>query len=272
MTQCDDTPLLALGATLTSLGLATARPRDVMILESGGCPAPEFAGAFYAGHENPVEAATEPGKTLEQELRQRQILADDRYHIPALIPVLYRHIRDADLRCLFWTDPLRIEPVAGDQGYVVDFFNASGQQRIHARNILDTTSGGMAGTVPQRWTEKRLWSALHGHVGKEAAESAETAGIEWKPGRFSNESYFGVRLASETTWPDARRQLLDAWRKRPPALAQTRLAAIATEFEYRYPRHPYTVAKNWIHRPSASYAGPLSAFDGGVHLAREEWT
>ncbi len=271
MTQSDDTLLLALGATLTSLGLATARPRDVMVLESGGCPAPEFAGAFDPGHEQSVAAATEQGKTLERELRQRNILADNRYHIPALIPVLYRHIRDAGLRCLFWTDTLRIEPDGDGEGYTVDFFNASGQQRIHARKILDTTAEGTAGTVPRRWTEKRLWSALHGSAGEEAADSAKAAGIDWKPGRFNNESYFGVRLEPDTEWPAARQQLLEAWRKRPAALAQTRLAAIATEFEYRYPRHPHTVAKNWIHRPSASYAGPLSAFDGGVTLAREEW-
>ncbi len=271
MTRIDEYPILALGATMTALGLATARPEDILVLESSGCPAPEFAGAFYVG-EGAVAPGTQQGIALENELKERDILADGRYHIPALIPVLYQHIKNAGLRCLFWTDTLSIEADGdADSGYEVDFFNASGRQRIKVHKILDTTSAGAAGTVSRRWTEKRLWAMLHGCAGTDASASATAAGIDWKPGRFSNESYLGLRLDAATNWPDARQRLLDAWRKRPAALEETRIAAMATEFHYSYPQESVPVAANWIHRPSSSYSDPLAAFDGGITLAAEEW-
>lgn len=265
----DEYPILALGATMTALGLASARPRDVLVVEASGAPAPEFAGAFYAG-DGAAAARTGEGADLEKELKARNILADGRYHVPALLPVLYQRIRDAGLHCLFWTDTVGIE-ASGDAGYTVDLFNASGHRQVSVGRVVDTTSAGMACGGSRQGREKRLWAMLHGYAADGAAAAASEAGIDWKPGRFANESYLGLRLEPETDWPDARRRLLDSWRARPEPLAETRIAAIATEFDYSCPREPVAIATHWIYRPSVSFADPLAAFDGGVGLATEEW-
>ena len=257
---------MLVGATMAALGAALESPAEVTVIERSAAPAPEFAGAFYPGECRGNEG-TCPDKCadLRRELTERNVLADGRYHVPALVPVLFRRIKEAELHCLFWTDIVDIKPSANGDGYAVSFFNASGLQCGEFKRIVDTTAVPRGWEAPRRWSEKRIWAILQGSAPAEA-EDVEREGILFRPGRFESESYFGVELKAEDDWPVARRILIDAWRSRPPQLADTRIASIATEFQYCSPAEPAEVGPGLTHLPSAGFPDPLEAFGAGCRI------
>ncbi len=265
MIQKENNNILIIGATMTALGAALEKPDKVTVIEAGAAPAPEFAGAFYAGEGNCGKSyVSERCCELERELTERNVLTSGRFHIPALIPVLSQRIKDADLLCLFWTDIVDISRSENDEGYIATFFNASGLQNQLFNRVIDTTSAPSGWEAPRRWSEKRLWAQLHGKVPPGVEMNQQ--GIHFRPGRFDTECYFGVELAPETEMPAARRKLINAWRSRPPTLADTRIAALATEFQYCCSAEAFEPEPGLTHLPSAGFSDPLDAFDAGYRL------
>lgn len=172
------------------------------------------------------------------------------------------------LECLFWTDLIAVSPAADPASLCAVIFNASGKRKLPFARILDTRAETPAWPAPRRWTGKSLRALLHGRVDPEA-DPEELARIAWRPGRFETESTLGLAVAPETDFPEARRRLLEAWRQRPAALANVRIAALATEFQYDCPAEPVSPAPGLLHVPSAGFANPVAAFDAGATLAME---
>jgi hypothetical protein len=253
---------VVLGATLTAFGLAASRP-GVVIVESTAGPASEFAGAFYPGDGSAAAPVSTQARELEAELTGLNILDSGRYHVAALVPVLMRRILNHHLNVSFWTDLIGFEPGADGTKEVV-IINASGRRTIRAARIIDTTAESHPCIAPRRWTEKRLWANLHGRTLGPAVGD-----VLWQPGRFASEQYFGVRLDPRSDWPEARGALLKAWQNRPAFLADTRIAALATEFQYTFATPQVSPAPGITHVPSAAFPTPLAAFDAGVRLAAE---
>lgn len=264
----DPEPWLVIGATMTAFGIASARPRSTILVESGPIPAPEFAGAYFPGHGGETPPVSPQAVELERELIERNILHRGRYHLPALVPVLMQRLRQHRMHGLFWTDLVEISPREDGPPFQAVLFNASGRRRCTAHRVIDTRAETTAWPAPRRWTGKSLRALLHGRIAAGAPLEPGTA-LDWRPGRFASESTVGQTVPDGADFPEARRRLLEAWRHRPEALADVRIAAIATEFQYDCPAEPVSPVPGWIHLPSAGFANPVAAFDAGATLATE---
>lgn len=255
MNQSYDT--LIIGASMTGIGLAFHNKENTLIIERTASPGSEYISAFYPG-KNWKEA---PAGALKKELEERNIIYKGKAHIPALAPVLCNFIKREKLNALFWTEITKTEKK--EDAFEVEILNASGLQTIKAERIIDTTSLRISSPDNSSIISKGINAILH-------CEN-ETAAFEMKDGRiidgrFPSEKFFSVPIEINDDWPEARKKLFDAWKKRPDEIKGWLMASTASEFVYASKKGPFEVGKNWSHLPSTAYSNPLESFNAGKNF------
>jgi hypothetical protein len=270
-------PLLIVGATFAGLGYSSESGPEALVVEPFSQPGHEFISSYRPGEQWPRTARTEAGGRLLEELERRGVLtADRRLHVPAVLPIICRWIREQRLQLLLMTQIVRIAP--HPDGYEVTLAHASGMERLVAGRIVDTTSGGLplTGEKETAIVHKRINALLHcANLEADASvplpESYDERLSVYR-GPFASEAIASLELAAHDDWPTARRKLYTAWLGRPAAWQPWTIAAIADTFDQRVGKGPAVLRPNWTRLPSCAYANLLEALEEGVLTARKEVT
>lgn len=268
-------PLLIVGATFTGLGFASESGPEALVVEPFSQPGHEFISSYRPEEHWPRIARTEAGGSLLEELERRGVLdGDRRLHVPAVLPIICRWIRESRLQLLLMTQIVRIAP--HPDGYEVTLAHVSGLETLVAGRIVDTSSSGLphSGVDEPAIIHKRINALLH-HTSFERDESVllpdsfdERLSIVRGP--FASEAIVSLKIGSDEDWPTARRKLYEAWIDRPAAWQPWTIAAIADTFEHRVGKGPTAIRPNWTRLPSCAYANLIEALEEGILAARKD--
>jgi hypothetical protein len=260
--NCDT---LIIGSTFAGIGLACSNINNSLIIERTASPGKEYLNSFNPGNNWETMPTSPEGKILRKELENRNILANGNIHISALAPVICGFIRKKQLNILFWTEITQIEK--SGNGFEIEIFNASGLQRIYAGSIIDTNPENNYLSGNTTIMSKSINAILHC---EKQVPSLKMDSGQITDGRFPSEKFFSLPAGINDSWPNARRQLFDAWEKRPDDIKEWLIAATASEFAYVSAKGPFRIGRNWCHLPSSAYSNPLEAFEAGIKFSKEE--
>ncbi len=256
--------ILAVGGTLTALGLASKDSESVIILERSASIGSEYINAHAPGKNWDKTKLSHYGLGLKKELIERNILAEGHAHIPALSPVLLNRIKNEKLNVLFWTELVEIKQ--NGNVFEATLFNASGLHKITVEKIIDTTSERLSAPGTKTINAKSINALLY--CGEKCPRPLLKE-MKIQRGRFASEKYLKVPVKIEDNWPAARKKLLESWQARPKEIESWKMASTASAFSYESTKGPFEVAKNWTHLPSSGYTNPLESLEAGITFAGE---
>lgn len=249
-----------IGCSMAGLGIAL-KHENTLIIDRGAVPGFEFFNALKHGSGYDNELNNKAAIELKEDLIKRNILADAKVTPAAVVPVLFDIIKRRKLNVLFWSEPVGVEPDGA--GYVVSFYNASGISTVKAARVIDTTAECVSATEKCGITGKRINALLNCTDNQDF----NTSGLQ--PAavvdcRFASEKIVSLPLASETTWVEARKQLIAFWKQRPDDIQSWLIASTAYGYDFEVSSAIDVIDDNWLYWASAGYDNPLAAFDAGL--------
>lgn len=258
-------PLLVYGATFAGLGIATAAKDRTLLVERTALVGSEFIASYNPGEGWDSQADTSAARQLRDELVQRNLLSDNgKVHLPAIAPVLFRHIRHNGLNVRMMTEIVDI--AARGQSYEVTLFNASGLQRITADHIIDTTS--TCSSAPQlhaSFVSKSINAMLHSEVSAPVpALPDDDAVVGLVEGLMPGELILKLALDGKDDWTEARAKLHRYWGRHFRAFEPWTLAALGDAFDILTDVREKSLDSNgWTWFPSSTPSNLIMAFDAG---------
>lgn len=262
----DFAPIVVLGASLASFGIAAKNPEEVLVIEPSSLVGQEFIDSFHLGEGWEKDVHSPFAQHLRSELEERNILsADGLISIPPLAPVLFNRIRTMGLSFLFQTSITAVEK--GDDGYLVTLWNNSGFRTLKTDCVIDTSATALS-TFGKAAEGRILRKSLNGMIYPKCPDAPipqDIPGIArfWR-GRFSKEVVVSFELELSDNWITARQKIHDFWQSRQ--IPDWELAILASTFDYEVDPGPYEIAENWYWLPSCAYANALQAVDGGTEF------
>ena len=263
--QCDK---FIIGASFTGIGIACKYP-DSVIVESSICVGGEFINAVNPGTGWDGKLHSKDAVAFLNRIKEHNAFESGRIHLPALAPITCDWIVDKKITPRMATEIKDVKPANG--GFEITIFDAEGEHKLHARQVIDTTEGFCSARFCGNKSpvlEKRLNALLHS--GHDQIRSGDYGGIEIREGRFPSEAVAMFKLPPDCGWPEARQLLHAAWTARPQSLREWKIAAVAIRFDYKIAPGLYRIKKNWLHLPSCGYQNPVSAYDNGCSIDLQE--
>jgi hypothetical protein len=262
MSQEFDT--VVIGGTMFACGFSLTAG-NCIVIEREAVPGYEFINSFSPGLENGRGLESEEALALKKELEDTNILHDGRISPGALTTVLFKKIKARKTNFLFWTEVTGIE--RNEDCFRIKLFNASGNTSISAKNVLDTTSAGFLGSNLHAVKGKYINALLNCRENTEGMLPEEFPG-KIIPCRFPSEKVYSLEVDRNISWPDARKQLISEWSRRPASLESWRIAACAFNFSFVLDKGPFEKEPGRVNMPSGAYSNPLEAFEAGINCSK----
>lgn len=212
---------IILGATFYGCGLAAGK-KDVLILEPSILAGSDFTLHFDPGTEWQSPPHHPDAVEFYEDLVRRGALRNGRLHMGALAPVFSRWCLERGLRIALWHEILDVSENE------VTAFTVEGEKRFTADHIIDArpVAKEFLYVTASLFLEKELPDGPGGN-------------FEIVGGCLRGEAYLLKKLPGPVSWPDARREIHEAWMARNPAI-QGRLLTVGARFSYR--NHPNPAA------------------------------
>ncbi|MFC4777017.1 FAD-dependent oxidoreductase [Paenibacillus sp. GCM10023252] len=266
-------PVVVIGATYTGLGLASADPERVLVIERSASIGYEYTAAYQARPLNADANWSEPAQQLIASFRERDTISPDgRLHLPGMSPITFKWAKERALHLNLMTEVLAITPQSG--GFKLVIYNASGRQELTAEQVIDTTStcssrpsyAKDSGCIRAKWLHAML------HPGSSEAPIPELGQEDASSiirGRFDNEMIYRCQLELHDSWPAARQKLYEAWSQRSEQWRDWGIVAMADTFVYEVEPGRYQLEDGLVWVPSCGYDNLLTAFDTGIRYGEE---
>ncbi|MDF2959311.1 MAG: hypothetical protein K0S39_1046 [Paenibacillus sp.] len=266
MNKRDHVPTLIIGASMLGLGIAFSKERDAMVLESSNGVGNEYIRSFKFSRSS-CSPATSKGTELQQECARRGIMdSEGRMHLPGLMPVMIKHIKEADLDVKMQTSVVEVKQRDGQ--FEVLYYDASGLRTLVADRLVDTTSVCL--TKPACFQAKSKSLNMMLNALPEQLDVTGTKDYSIRRGRFESEIVLRFGVEPEDDWISARNKLFQFWLNRPSALTSCAFVTHADEFDMEYDLAHQPISPGWDWLPSAYYSNPLEAFDHGFRYGKGE--
>ncbi len=263
--QCNK---LIIGASFAGIGIACKYP-DSVVVESSICVGGEFINTVNPGTGWDGKLHSKDAVAFFNRIKEHNAFENGKIHLPALAPITCDWIIDKKITLRMATEIKDVKPA--DDGFEITIFDADGEHKLHARQIIDTTEGICSARFSETKPSvhgKTLNALLHSdHV---PIRSGEYSGIEIREGRFPSEAVAMFKLPQDCGWPEARQLLHATWTSRSLALREWKIAAVASRFDYKIAPRLCRIKKNWLHLPSSGYQNPVAAYDNGCSIDLQE--
>ncbi|MEI8245518.1 MAG: hypothetical protein WCI51_06790 [Lentisphaerota bacterium] len=263
--QCDK---FIIGASFAGIGIACKYP-DSVVIEPSICVGGEFINAVNPGTGWDGKLHSKDAIAFLNRIKEHNAFESGKIHLTALSPIFCDWIVNKKITLKMATEIKYVKP--SGSGFEITTFDADGEHKLYARQIIDTTEGicsaGLSGSKPPV-LGKRLNALLHSDHGE--IRSGAYGDIEIREGRFRSESVAMFKLPPDCGWPEARRILHAAWTARHQALREWKIAAVAIRFDYKIAAGLCRIKKNWLHMPSCGYQNPVTAYDNGCSVDLQE--
>ena len=216
---------IILGATFAGIGAAVRHPEGCLVVERRTQPGYEYIDSFSTVQCNGTTLG-EAAQELEQQLRDRGILSvDGKVAHGALAAFLNSYILEKKIPVLLQTEVAAV--TLCDGYYAVDLVNASGKQRVTAREVFYAQPPVAEGDV---YISAQLTPPKADPVQLEPWQK----NMALEPGYFDGQMILKVRVDANATMQQARAALLECWRARPAQYAGWRIAVFAEELDVFY--------------------------------------
>lgn len=262
--------MLVYGGTMLGIGLALSVGEDVLVVEPSTMVGREFMSSFRVGEARVGTLKTETARQLRDELIERNLWKEGKFHIAPVAPVLFRIIRSHRLNVLMMTKI--VEVMKGDDGlFEITLFNASGLRKVTADNIVDTTCTCQSiPGHPVRMSYKSLNAMLHSKPEEYIQISPIDGEIELEQGLLPGEMILKYKLEADDDWLTARAKLHRYWNKTAQRYAPWTMVLIADTFEIHPVPTDGPLEEGWSWLPSSGYSDLLQAFDEGCEKGSEK--
>jgi hypothetical protein len=210
---------IVVGASFYGCGRAAAEA-DSLVLDPCCQVGSDFVFSFDSGIGWETPPAHPWATEFQQGLRAHEVLKGERLQVGRLAPAFAKWCLEHKLRVLL------LSRILERDGQRITALTPSGVQTFTAETIIDAQP---TPTGPRRLT------ALASHP-PETARTGACGPFTISPGPSPDESFLRLDLPEDTTWPEARSAMHQAWLGRPTELGEWRLALIASRFaQTRFP-------------------------------------
>ncbi|PCJ59470.1 MAG: hypothetical protein COA79_10495 [Planctomycetota bacterium] len=249
-----------IGGTFLGLGYGLSHTEDSVLIESSGSLGWEFIDAMNARSSwSAMESLPKLSSDYFTQMKERNILTNDKVHLPAMAPLLFQFLKDSKLKYHFLTHIVSVNKV--ENNFEIKLYNQNGFSTIYAEQILDTTNLGY------RQTEKKSNQYISAtlHSGSNTDHNFSLSGSDFKiiKGNLLSEAFLQIEIDVSAAWDVARKKIHDFWIDRPAALKEWELASVATRLDVLPVNSKGWSKDNFTWLPGVSFENPLLAMSKG---------
>lgn len=244
---------IIIGASCWSAGQVLQGETGCLVIDRHASIGHEYFETFRecAGMTAPL--TTSPARKLQNELAACGKPGD-----PLLLaPFLYAELHNLTGQFRLWTEITGIRRET--DGWLLSICDVEGVHSLFARELIDCTPECVS--QPEFGRGNIVECRLNAIILAPDLHEWTDSGFDFRKGRTDDEFILSLKLEPETGWTNARRLLLDRWRKRPADLDNARICVIGGAFEYRVRRNSADLGENYHYFNSAMFANPLAAID-----------
>ncbi len=246
-----------LGASCFAAG-RVLEGENVLVIEREARVGAEYFDAWRACPPLHAPFRTQAARQLFRELEERNQLAD--LYAPG--PLLYRMLRDHHSRFRLRTEILDLQKM--DDGFLLRTTASGRTEIIRCRRLIDNTplcishpAFGRANLVGGRVTS--LF-----HIPGVPPDIWQNAPFAFRSGRTPGEFLGEFSIAGRVDWIETRRAIVEAWRTRPPELAEGRILSLGKCADYEVKQSVARLGENHFYCHAAQFSGPLAALDATI--------
>lgn len=217
-----------IGGTFLGLGFGLNHEEDSVLIESSGSLGWEFVDAMNTGKQwSETNSLPAISSKYYSQLKERNILEDDKVHLPALAPLLFQFLKDSKLKFHFLTHIIDIKK--DTNGYEITIYNQNGFSKISADQILDTTSSGYR--QKELKAKQFIGATIHSADNEVKDFNLSGEGFEVIKGHLLSEAFLKIELQINSSWDVARKKIHEFWVNRPDELSSWELASVASRLD-----------------------------------------
>lgn len=255
-------PVVLIGATATSVGIACTFKEGALILEKSCLLGKEYVDSYDMTISS-YEIINEETQKIVDRLYCTQAIQQEKIFLPAVSAVLFEKVREHGIQCLFKT--ILIDVIKEEQGYLLTYYNVSGISQVRTKMLIDTTVICESKSKDySRIKSKFLNALLVSDNYENNIDEYENSDILLEKGFYSNELCMKMKLKPETEWVEAREKMFQYWMRREPWMRNWKIASIASEFQIRPIKEMEELEERWLWIPSSAEKGILEGFDQGI--------
>lgn len=253
-----DFDTVILGASCWSAGLLLQDRIDLLVIERRAGIGAEYFDSYRASSIPAPPFQSEAASKLYCELAERGATED----FFALAPLLYRQLTPFCSRLRLWTEVISI--IRKGALWELEIFNASGEERIRCRRLIDGTPECRSNPTfgRENLAGCRLNCALLVPAGSRLTSWRQND-FTFRPGRRHDERFAAFAVDPASTHAEARKQLLAAWHRRPAELENCRILALGKALDYAVKRPDASFGNHYFYFNSNRFGNALLAVDSG---------
>lgn len=244
---------IIIGASCWSAGQVLQGRTDCLVIDRHALIGREFFETYRecVGMDDPLDSPA--ARKIRDELLARGKINDPQ----ALAPLLYAELRHLTGQFRLWTEIMEIRREA--DGWLLAVHDVEGDGELFAGELIDCTPECIS--HPDFSRRNITGYRLNAIILEPGFRDWEGSGFRFRPGRNDHEFIMSLDMPPGTGWAEARKLLLDNWRKRPASRKNARICAVAGCFEYLVRENSARLDKNYHYFNSAAFPNPLAALD-----------
>ena len=245
-----------LGATFLGIG-AALHLKNAIVIEKGGILGEEFIDSYKVCTWKDRNLKTESGGHFERNLRKRGLISEngDFYQGPAMY-VVSEYLKEKPVELLLMTEITEVKREEGH--YRITCYHTKGFETIAAKNLLDTTVGGIG---QKRAENVEMSKTLNSIIYNPNKCAIENLSYNSASGLYT----YVMPVSAEKSRQEA---IEDLCKKEELFLNHDmKISSIAPEFSYTLETCNREVDERFRWNPSAAYTNPVEAFVMGAYIA-----